>query len=108
MIKTAKLAVLFFCQPSGGSAVWDGHIKCPTREDGYARQEAKVQDLVTHWQHWSPEEGKVPRSILGALPFREPLTDKEFPAVSNGTGGGAIHSFYSDDFKDFLGKGAAY
>eukprot|EP00959_Pyramimonas_sp_CCMP1952_P201420 4212097-Pyramimonas_sp.AAC.1 len=41
MIKTAKLAMAFFCQPSGGSAVRDGHIKCATREDGNAKQEAK-------------------------------------------------------------------
>eukprot|EP00959_Pyramimonas_sp_CCMP1952_P075881 1586065-Pyramimonas_sp.AAC.1 len=54
MIRTAKLAVLFFGQPSGGSAVWDGHIKCPAGEGGCARQEAKVRDLVMHWQDWSP------------------------------------------------------
>eukprot|EP00959_Pyramimonas_sp_CCMP1952_P018912 399539-Pyramimonas_sp.AAC.1 len=75
MIKTAKLAVLFFCQPSRGSAVWDGRIKCATSEDGYAEQEAKVQDLAMYWQDWSPEEGKIPKSIFGALPFREPLAD---------------------------------
>eukprot|EP00959_Pyramimonas_sp_CCMP1952_P260660 5450039-Pyramimonas_sp.AAC.1 len=32
MAKTAELAVLFFCQPSGGSAVRDGHITCAARE----------------------------------------------------------------------------
>eukprot|EP00959_Pyramimonas_sp_CCMP1952_P457273 9474634-Pyramimonas_sp.AAC.1 len=94
MIKTAKLAVLLFCQPAGGSAVGDGRIKCPVREDGHAKQEAKVRDLVMHWQDWSPAEGNIPRSVLGAPPFKESLTDKEFPAVSNGTGGGAIHSLY--------------
>eukprot|EP00959_Pyramimonas_sp_CCMP1952_P394883 8273857-Pyramimonas_sp.AAC.1 len=41
MITTAKLAVLFVCQPSGGSAVGDGRVKCPAREGGHARQGAK-------------------------------------------------------------------
>eukprot|EP00959_Pyramimonas_sp_CCMP1952_P418727 8771656-Pyramimonas_sp.AAC.1 len=40
MVRTAKLAILFFCQPSGGSAVRDGRIKCAAREDGHAKQES--------------------------------------------------------------------
>eukprot|EP00959_Pyramimonas_sp_CCMP1952_P338286 7084077-Pyramimonas_sp.AAC.1 len=96
MTKTAELAVLFFCQPSGGSAVRDGHITCATREDGHAKQEADIKDLVMHWQGWAPAVGNIPASIFNARPFKAPLTDDDFPAVSDGSGGGAIHSFYSE------------
>jgi hypothetical protein len=106
-IKAAELAVLFFCQPSGGSAVRDGHITCSTREDGYARRGADIKDLVMYWQGWAPAAGNIPASILDARPFRASLTDDEFPAVSNGSGGGAIHSFYSEAFVNFLKKGEA-
>eukprot|EP00959_Pyramimonas_sp_CCMP1952_P028416 595804-Pyramimonas_sp.AAC.1 len=41
MIKAAKLAIFCFCQPSGGSAVRDGHISCTARDGGYAKQEAE-------------------------------------------------------------------
>eukprot|EP00959_Pyramimonas_sp_CCMP1952_P336901 7054718-Pyramimonas_sp.AAC.1 len=46
LARTGKLAALFFCPPSGGSAVRNGHITCATREDGYAQQEAAVNELV--------------------------------------------------------------
>eukprot|EP00959_Pyramimonas_sp_CCMP1952_P423864 8878737-Pyramimonas_sp.AAC.1 len=60
MFKTAKLAALFFCQPSGGSAVQGGSVTWATRADGYAAQEATVNELVMYWQDWSPVEGNVP------------------------------------------------
>eukprot|EP00959_Pyramimonas_sp_CCMP1952_P208074 4352675-Pyramimonas_sp.AAC.1 len=71
----------------------------------YAKQEANVQDLIMHWQDWSPTEGNVPRSMLGTLPFKEKLDDGKCPVVVNGTGGSARYSFYSDEFKDFLKRG---
>eukprot|EP00959_Pyramimonas_sp_CCMP1952_P264964 5540605-Pyramimonas_sp.AAC.1 len=45
LTKTATLAVLFFCQPSGGSAVRSGHITSATRADGYPQQEAALNGL---------------------------------------------------------------
>eukprot|EP00959_Pyramimonas_sp_CCMP1952_P217668 4552407-Pyramimonas_sp.AAC.1 len=60
MFKTAKLAALFFCQPSGGSAVQGISITRATRADGYTAQEATVDELVMYWQDWSPVEGNVP------------------------------------------------
>eukprot|EP00959_Pyramimonas_sp_CCMP1952_P438688 9184308-Pyramimonas_sp.AAC.1 len=54
MAKTAKLAVLFFCQPSGGSAARSGNVARGTRTDGYAEREATINELVMYRQNWAP------------------------------------------------------
>eukprot|EP00959_Pyramimonas_sp_CCMP1952_P046722 975958-Pyramimonas_sp.AAC.1 len=66
---TAKLAALFFCQPSGGPAVQGGGITQTKRADGYTLQEAAVNEPVMHWQDWGPTEGNVPKSVLKTRPF---------------------------------------
>eukprot|EP00959_Pyramimonas_sp_CCMP1952_P354651 7429080-Pyramimonas_sp.AAC.1 len=58
--KAAKLAALFFCQPSGGAPVQGGSITKTKRVDGYTSQEATISELVMYWQDWSPTEGNVP------------------------------------------------
>eukprot|EP00959_Pyramimonas_sp_CCMP1952_P170652 3566266-Pyramimonas_sp.AAC.1 len=59
------------------------------------------------WQDWSPTEGNVPKSMLNTRPFKVSLSPVEFPAVQDGSGGGAIHTNYSDAFIDFLKRGNA-
>eukprot|EP00959_Pyramimonas_sp_CCMP1952_P434126 9090843-Pyramimonas_sp.AAC.1 len=61
-----------------------------------------------YWQDWSPTEGYVPKSVLNTRPFEVALKTVEFPAVRDGSGGGAIHSYCSDAFIDFLKRGNAY
>eukprot|EP00959_Pyramimonas_sp_CCMP1952_P172129 3596633-Pyramimonas_sp.AAC.1 len=46
MFKAAKLAALFFCQPSGGPAVRGGGPSKETRADGYTVEEATIDELV--------------------------------------------------------------
>eukprot|EP00959_Pyramimonas_sp_CCMP1952_P229745 4803299-Pyramimonas_sp.AAC.1 len=108
MFKAAKLAALFFCQPSGGPAAQGGGTSKKTRADGYALGEATIDELVLHWQDWSPTEDNVPKSALNTRPFKLPLNLVAFPAVQDGSGGGAIHSNYSVTFNDCSKRGDAY
>eukprot|EP00959_Pyramimonas_sp_CCMP1952_P078369 1638177-Pyramimonas_sp.AAC.1 len=61
-----------------------------------------------HWQSWAPSAGNMPTSILNARPFRTILSRDDFPAVSDGSGGGARHSYYSEVVVKFLKRGVAY
>eukprot|EP00959_Pyramimonas_sp_CCMP1952_P241137 5039601-Pyramimonas_sp.AAC.1 len=58
-------------------------------------EEATIDELVMHWQGWSPTENNVPKSVLNTRPFAKPLDPILFPAVQDGSGDGAIHSNYS-------------
>eukprot|EP00959_Pyramimonas_sp_CCMP1952_P332190 6955855-Pyramimonas_sp.AAC.1 len=78
LTKTAKLAVLLFCQPSGGSAARSGHVASAKRADGYAQQEATVNELVMHWQNWAPSVGNIPTSVLNTRPFKTALSNDDF------------------------------
>eukprot|EP00959_Pyramimonas_sp_CCMP1952_P399759 8376271-Pyramimonas_sp.AAC.1 len=83
VFKAAKLAALFFCQPSGGPAAQGGGTSEKTRaerSDGYTLEEATIDELVMHWQDWSPTEDNVPKSVLNTRPFKVALNPVEFPA----------------------------
>eukprot|EP00959_Pyramimonas_sp_CCMP1952_P042483 888358-Pyramimonas_sp.AAC.1 len=71
MTKTAKLAALFFCQPSGGSAARSGNVPGATRADGYAQQGATINELVMYWQNWAPSIGDIPVSLLNACNLQQ-------------------------------------
>eukprot|EP00959_Pyramimonas_sp_CCMP1952_P217248 4543678-Pyramimonas_sp.AAC.1 len=60
-----------------------------------------------HWQDWSPTGGNVPKAMLNTRPFEVALDPVEFPAVQDGSGGGAIHSYYPGAVVDFLKRGNA-
>eukprot|EP00959_Pyramimonas_sp_CCMP1952_P169391 3538445-Pyramimonas_sp.AAC.1 len=46
--------------------------------------------------------------MLNARPFKTALSNNDFPAILDGSGGGAIHSYYSAAFVNFLKQGMAY
>ena len=48
MMKAAKLAALFFCQPSGGPAVAEGAPSHDRRDDGHTRVEASFDEQVKY------------------------------------------------------------
>eukprot|EP00959_Pyramimonas_sp_CCMP1952_P025025 525130-Pyramimonas_sp.AAC.1 len=108
MFKAAKLAALFFCQPSGGPAVQGGNPSTKKRADGYTMEEATIDELVMHWPDKSPTENNVPKSVLNTRPFAKPLNPIRFPAVQDGSGGGATRSNYSVAFIEFLKRGSAH
>eukprot|EP00959_Pyramimonas_sp_CCMP1952_P413715 8668655-Pyramimonas_sp.AAC.1 len=60
-----------------------------------------------YWQDLSPTENNVSKSLLNTRPFAEPLDPVIFPAVQDGSGGGAIQSSYSAAFIEFLKRGNA-
>eukprot|EP00959_Pyramimonas_sp_CCMP1952_P085843 1795606-Pyramimonas_sp.AAC.1 len=60
MFKAAKLAVLFFCQRSGGPAAQGGSPSTKKRADGYTAEEATFKELEMYRQDWSPTENNVP------------------------------------------------
>eukprot|EP00959_Pyramimonas_sp_CCMP1952_P380145 7963944-Pyramimonas_sp.AAC.1 len=59
---------------------------------GTRRRRLPFNELVMHWQDWSLTENNVPKSVLNTRPFETPLDPVRFPAVQDGSGGGAIHS----------------
>eukprot|EP00959_Pyramimonas_sp_CCMP1952_P242183 5062330-Pyramimonas_sp.AAC.1 len=61
-----------------------------------------------YWQDWGPTEGNVPKSMLNTCPFKVALDPVEFPDVQDGSGGGALHSCFSDACIGFLKRGNAY
>eukprot|EP00959_Pyramimonas_sp_CCMP1952_P135869 2842382-Pyramimonas_sp.AAC.1 len=105
MLKAARLAALFFCQPSGGPAVAGGKPATNRRDGGHTAEEATFRELVKHWHEWSPTEYNVPQSVFNTRPFQTPLNPSRFPAVPDGSGDGAIHSELSGNFVNFLRRG---
>eukprot|EP00959_Pyramimonas_sp_CCMP1952_P225736 4720323-Pyramimonas_sp.AAC.1 len=82
MLKAAKLAAWFFCQPCGGSAVQGFAYANELRADGCAQVEARYDEIVSYWTDWCPVCNGTPKSILGTLPFSDPIKITAFPTGS--------------------------
>eukprot|EP00959_Pyramimonas_sp_CCMP1952_P011643 244529-Pyramimonas_sp.AAC.1 len=95
MFMAAKFAALFFCHTPGGPAVQGGGTSKKTRAAGQTLEEATIDELVMYWQDWSPTEDNVLKSVINTRPFKVAMSPVEFPAVQDGSGGGATHSNYS-------------
>eukprot|EP00959_Pyramimonas_sp_CCMP1952_P082682 1727837-Pyramimonas_sp.AAC.1 len=102
MMKAARLAAWFACQPPGGSAALGWTCNNDLRGDGCAKIEATFEEHVMHWTNWCPTEGAAPVSMLETLPFADPATTVSLH--SDGSGDGAKHSLFSPEWTEFMSK----
>eukprot|EP00959_Pyramimonas_sp_CCMP1952_P440281 9217834-Pyramimonas_sp.AAC.2 len=82
-------------------------ILLPTlwRRSRSGRVKATYDEIVPCWTRWRPTGSDAPQSTLGALPFPDHLDARRFPAVSEGSAGGARRSWLSEEWRDFLSAG---
>eukprot|EP00959_Pyramimonas_sp_CCMP1952_P160346 3353947-Pyramimonas_sp.AAC.1 len=95
MMRAARFAAWFFCQPSGGSAAQGWVCENELRACGLANIEATYEESVSYWTDWCSTESGAPTSILGTLPFAKTL--RTFPVNATGAGQGARHSLFPQD-----------